>query len=624
MPDIIKYAQYYIVYASAGGNAEAIATRIYNETKTIRQSTEGIVANLHCMTLNKFGVGLKKGDIKLNDKTLVVSVISTTGSGDVPDNGMRFGSCVKRLLKKEDPATFNVYTILLGLGDTNYDNFCGAVMKVNKSFDLLKATRLRDIDKADDERGLELVVEPFIKYILTVLCPSQAIPSSPSTPNEISCALKTTSAEDNIPVKTPNKVFKDTYLCACKTKKILTHEKCRKTIVHMEFDMPSDEIRLNQTRNQIQSILNFVPRKKKTLMDYQPGDAIGIRARQPRPVVEKFCKHFQIEYPKKLLIEKNDLCDTKIGWEEALPCSLYDLLTYYIDITSVVPLHICTRLASYCSNGEDASLLKSLSNPENFNRHIKTAHITITDLLRDFSSCNIKMLDLLQLLPAFQPRYFSIACSPKSHPQQIHIAFKKIKFKAYRRQKDITIKGIATHYLGDIKEDEEVSMFLRPTPEFCLPTPCKAPIVMIAPGTGITPFRSFIQHLAHETEPPKCVLFHGCQKQKMDYLYRDEWSMFPFLSMELACSQEPTAGHWYGGQYVQDLMQMEPRADDIVDIMMNQKGRLYVCGDAKSMASSVNRVLHSLLKRKLDISMAKAKEIVQEWIKQSRYQRDVW
>ena len=322
------------------------------------------------------------------------------------------------------------------------------------------------------------------------------------------------------------------------------------------------------------------------------------------------------------------------------PTCLRTIFTRRVDIMSPVTIPMLQVLSKYTSDQEEkSSILKLTFDTNAYDTQIIKQRANLFDVLTRYPSCRPPLSHLLQELSPITPRFYSISSSPIKHPDEAHIAFSVVKFETPPPLRSTKI-GCCTSWLQNkakkfwsSEEQVRVPVFIKPSPSFRLPKNVNTPIIMVGPGTGVVPFRGFLQHrecmLDKKQDENTNWLFYGCRSIKSDFLYRDdlrdfETSGFVNLTLLVASSREADVGGgiWYGGSYVQDYMR--ECAANIVEIMIMKKGYLYVCGDAQGMATQVNRVLHQIVEEECGYTPEQAKELVHSWQKEGRYLKEVW
>lgn len=317
-------------------------------------------------------------------------------------------------------------------------------------------------------------------------------------------------------------------------------------------------------------------------MRYDSGDHLAVYPINNLELVEKI---------GKLCNKDLDTIFTLINTDEEsskkhpfpCPCSYRTALTHYLDITMNPRTHVLKELSEYCSDPAEKEKLKLMAGttPEGkalYQQWIISDNRNIVHILEDLPSCKPALDHLCELLPRLQPRYYSISSSPKLYPNTVHITAVKVEYKTPTNRIN---KGVATTWLAEKlpKEDDypTVPIFIRKS-QFRLPTKPQTPIIMIGPGTGLAPFRGFIQERnvsKGEGKPVgETVLYFGCRKKSEDFLYEDELVEYEnsgLLKLHLAFSRDQKEK-----VYVYHLLEKE--AEEVWRIIGENNGHLYICG----------------------------------------------
>ncbi|WP_442485011.1 sulfite reductase subunit alpha [Aeoliella sp. SH292] len=241
----------------------------------------------------------------------------------------------------------------------------------------------------------------------------------------------------------------------------------------------------------------------------------------------------------------------------------------------------------------------------------------VLDLLRRFPVARLSGEELAGCLREMTPRLYSIASSQRAHPGEVHLTVGKATTTIGGR----TYKGVAsTMFAERVRTDHPVCVFVHPSHGFTVPADPKAPMIMVGPGTGIAPFRAFLEERAATGATGKNWLFFGDQHAATDFLYRDELDTLAakgqLTKLSLAFSRDQDEKI-----YVQDRMREEGAE---LFAWLESGGYFFVCGDAKRMAADVDRALHDLIATHGGMSQEAAKEYVQTLRAAGRYVRDVY
>ena len=228
---------------------------------------------------------------------------------------------------------------------------------------------------------------------------------------------------------------------------------------------------------------------------------------------------------------------------------------------------------------------------------------------------SISVAELLPLLRKLSPRLYSISSSPKTHPGEVHLTVGAVRYEKHGRHR----KGVASTFLAD-RASDIVKVFVNPSHGFRPPASGDAPMIMVGPGTGIAPFRAFLEERATTGAKGKNWLFFGDQKRSADFLYEEQltaWHKSGFLTrLDLAFSRDQAEKI-----YVQTRM-LENAAE--LWSWLEAGAHFYVCGNASRMAKDVDAALHKAIETAGGKSADDAKAYIEKMKSEKRYQRDVY
>lgn len=241
----------------------------------------------------------------------------------------------------------------------------------------------------------------------------------------------------------------------------------------------------------------------------------------------------------------------------------------------------------------------------------------LLDLLRAFPSARPPLDELLASLEDLQPRLYSIASSPRAHPGEVHLTVGVVRYARNGRDR----QGVASTFLAErLTAGAKLKAFVQPAHGFRLPANGDLPVIMIGPGTGIAPFRAFLEERRATKSKGKNWLFFGDQREATDFLYRAEIEAFQadgtLSRLDLAFSRDGAAK-----VYVQDRMR---QAGAEIWAWLQAGSHVYVCGDASRMARDVDAALRGIVAEHGKMDEAAAKAFVQRLTADKRYQRDVY
>ena len=239
------------------------------------------------------------------------------------------------------------------------------------------------------------------------------------------------------------------------------------------------------------------------------------------------------------------------------------------------------------------------------------------DLFTEYPSAKISAQELVELQRKLMPRLYSISSAPSKYPQEIHLTVAVVRYETNGRARE----GVCSTYLADRARMNEADLpiFVADS-HFGLPANDDAPIIMVGPGTGVAPFRSFVMDRATRGAKGKNWLFFGDQRREHDFLYADEWADYlksgVLTKLDCAFSRDQAQKI-----YVQD--RMKEKAAELWR-WIQEGAYFYVCGDAKRMAKDVDATLHAIVAEQGKMTPEAAVEWVKQFKKDGRYQRDVY
>jgi sulfite reductase (NADPH) flavoprotein alpha-component len=239
------------------------------------------------------------------------------------------------------------------------------------------------------------------------------------------------------------------------------------------------------------------------------------------------------------------------------------------------------------------------------------------DLLAEFPSARPSPQELVEHMRKLMPRLYSIASSPVVHPSEVHLTVAVVRYATNGRER----VGVATTFLAD-----RASVGRTPTPVFIshshfgLPEDGSRDVIMVGPGTGIAPFRAFVQERAAKAAPGRNWLFFGEQRRATDFLYEEDWATWKrqgaLTRLDTAFSRDQLTKI-----YVQDRMRENAAA---LWEWIKGGAHFYVCGDAKRMAKDVDTALHDVIAEGSGKATSEVADYVKIMKKEKRYQRDVY
>ena len=240
----------------------------------------------------------------------------------------------------------------------------------------------------------------------------------------------------------------------------------------------------------------------------------------------------------------------------------------------------------------------------------------VIDFLIEHPSAKFTPEEFVGLLAKLTPRLYSISSSLKAHPEQVHFTIDVVHYESHGRQR----KGVCSSFLAERAENVPVPVFPNAS-RFRLPEDGNAPIIMVGPGTGVAPFRAFLQERKAVGAKGKNWLFFGSQRAKTDYFYEDEFDalkrdgILPRIDCAFSRDQAQKV-------YVQN--RMTENASEIWQWLDGEGAHFFVCGDARRMAKDVDAALRTIVQEQGGKSVDDANEYIEKLKSDKRYKRDVY
>lgn len=335
--------------------------------------------------------------------------------------------------------------------------------------------------------------------------------------------------------------------------------------------------------------------------DFEVGDSLGVHVTNEPTLVDAIIE--RLGAPAVLEVDCPD------GSRR----SLREVLLKVCDIGRPIDQAI-EVLASRARDHDEADRLQALA--EGY-PGAEPEDADILDLLLAFPSAQPPVQELISALGVLQPRLYSIASSPKARPGEVHLTVAAVRYRRRGRLR----KGIASVYLAErAKPGSAVPVFVKPAQGFGLPEKRDAPIIMIGPGTGIAPFRAFLEERRETGASGKNWLFFGDQRRATDFLYEEELSSYLrdglLTHLDVAFSRDQAEK-----LYVQHRMRARARE---LWAWLQEGAHLYVCGDATRMARDVEMALAHIIAKQGGMELSAAKAHLAGLAREGRYQRDVY
>lgn len=546
-----------VLYGSQTGNSKKVAHLLSSKVK--ERGFQATVADLNDYPTKN-----------LKAEKIVLLVISTQGEGEPPVAAEEFH---KWLHGPRAPQLEGVKFAVCALGDRSYLQFCQTGKEMDTRFEALGAQRLTT--RVDCDVDFEEAVEGWIHQVLEKL-PAPTVPATLVTGNGASNSAASVSTAAFPATKVAGTTMydrKNPFAAPVLEKIQLNGRGSQKETWHLELSLENSGL------------------------TFEPGDSLGIYATNPESLVKEVLYTAMLNGNKVVSFNGKDDEFRKI-------------LQRDVEL-SVLTREVVENYANWTSNNSLKSLLQDTTALKNF-----LWGRNVADLLREFPAA-MSEATLLGFLRKMPPRSYSIASSLLAHPDEVHLTVAAVRYDFNGRPH----QGVASTFLADrVKTGETVPVFVEHNEYFKLPASDDTDIIMVGPGTGIAPFRAFVEERSERGASGKNWLFFGNPHFETDFLYQIEWlnhlkrGTLDRLDVAFSRDQQDKI-------YVQHRLAERSR---LIFERLENGASFYVCGDKSRMASDVQQAVHQIVAKESGKGDEFAAEYVKNLKKQRRFLEDVY
>jgi sulfite reductase (NADPH) flavoprotein alpha-component len=501
----------------------------------------------------------------LKNESHLLIVASTNGEGEAPDDAIEFHEF---LLGKKAPKLPNLSYSVLALGDSSYEFFC----QTGKDFDeRLQALGAKQVaPRVDCDVDYDSECESWTLSIVESLKDELIQADSALTPVSYIGDLPTAGATSQYSKQNP-------FAAEFSLSQKITGRDSAKDVRHIEIDLGESGL------------------------TYQVGDALGVWFENDEALVAK------------LLTELNFSGDEKITLKvsgEVQEFSLQEALINQLEITQTAPAFI----EFWAQHSQDSKLL-ALASDKNSAREFAGEHQVI-DVV-NLAKADVDAQSLVNALRKITPRLYSIASAQSEVEEEVHLTVGVVSYDA---NGDTRTGGASGFLCQRLEEGQKVRVFVEHNDNFRLPQSDDTPVIMIGPGTGVAPFRAFMQEREARDATGDNWMFFGDQTFTQDFLYQVEWQNYLksglLTRMDVAFSRDQAEKI-----YVQD--RLKEQASDVFS-WLERGAHLYICGDANRMAKDVHQTLVEIIQEHGKLSAEQAEDYLKSLRSNKRYQKDVY
>ncbi|KAL2222287.1 NADP/FAD dependent oxidoreductase [Thermoascus aurantiacus ATCC 26904] len=627
-----------IFYGSQTGTAEDYASRLAKEGSQ-RFGLKTMVADLEDYDYDNLD--------KFPEDKVAFFVLATYGEGEPTDNAVEFFQFItgddfpfESGSSADDKPLSNLKYVAFGLGNNTYEHYNAMVRRVDAALTRLGAKRIGAAGEGDDGAGT--MEEDFLAWkepMWQELAKVMGLEEREAVYEPVFSVTEEDSMspeDDNVYLGepthghlhgsgTPPFSAQNPYIAPIVESRELFTVKDRNCL-HMEIDVSGSNL------------------------TYETGDHIAVWPTNAGAEVDRFLKVFGLEEKRHTVITIKGL-DITAKVPIPTPTTYDAAVRYYMEICAPVSRQFMSSLAAFAPDETaKAELVRLGGDKDYFQEKVSSQCFNIAQALESITSkpfSSVPFSLLIEGINKIQPRYYSISSS--SLVQKDKISITAVVESTRIPGATHIVKGVTTNYLlalkqkqnGDPEPDPHALTYAINGPRnkyegirvpvhvrhsnFKLPSDPSKPIIMIGPGTGVAPFRGFIQEraalAARGEKIGTTILFYGCRNRNEDFLYKDEWKTYEdqlgdSFKLITAFSRETAQK-----VYVQHKLRENAA---LVNDLLLQKANLYVCGDAANMAREVNIALGQIIAEQRGLPPEKGEEIVKQMRNNGTYQEDVW
>lgn len=595
-----------ILYGSETGTAASLA----HELSTL-------LARHHFHPTLLCASAITPSDLPTNP--LLIFVCATTGQGELPTSTRPLW---KFLLRRRLPTDWLAGTefTTFGCGDSTYAGFNWAVRKLHRRLLQLGAVEVAERGEGDEQHadGIDGAFLPWSSRLLEVLLERYPLPEGVlPIPKEVLLPPKwvlevattgaaagetETEAEPGpvtAPVESTHVPRPGALLGVVDMNERVTPETHFQDVRHITITLPSP-------------------------VAYAPGDTVSLLPKNHPDDVSHLLTlqswHNIADQPLRLLpnpsLPPDALPPSPIPYPVS-PLTLRTLLTHHIDLNAIPRRSFFSAIAALSTDPTHAERLWEFTDPQYTDElydYTTRPRRSILEVLQEFSSVQIPVQRILDVLPVLLERRFSIASAPSTTRAQVEILVAVVRYKTIIKK---LRQGVCTRWLSGLAPGAELTVAFQ---RGGLGDAAGRPVVMVAPGTGVAPMRALVGARVAAGEAAKNVLFFGCRNEGADYFFREEWEALEAqgkVSVYTAFSRDQKAK-----RYVQHVIR--EKGKEVYEAVVEQGGTVFVCGSSGRMPSAVREALVEVFERWGGMERGDAEETLKKLETGGRWRQETW
>jgi sulfite reductase (NADPH) flavoprotein alpha-component len=491
---------------------------------------------------------------------ILMMIVSTHGEGEPPDNAL---SLHEFLHGKRAPTLLDLRFSVLSLGDSSYEFFCQTGKEFDSRLEELGGTRI--YPRIDCDLDYDELADEWMKGVVGSLRGVERGSTVPK-PESAQIASKT-------------KYSRNTPFTAEILENInLNGRGSNKETRHLELSLEGSGF------------------------TFEPGDSLGIYPKNEPDLVNLLLDELVWDPDEEVTVNKQG--DVH---------KLKDALLSFYEIT-VLTKPLLEKVNRLTSNNDLRELL-SAGNKQKLKAYLVGRDLL--DLIRDFGPWGGSAQEFVSILRKMPARLYSIASSLSANPDEVHLTISAVRYEAHGRER----KGVCSILAAErLQPGDSLPVYIQQNENFKLPEDPQTSIIMVGPGTGVAPFRSFLQEREEMKAKGNSWLFFGDQHFVTDFLYQTEWQKWlkdgVLTKMDVAFSRDR-------GEKVYVQHRMLAQSNELFE-WLQTGAYLYICGDEQHMAHDVHNTLLAIISKEGGMSLEQAEAYIAEMQQQKRYQRDVY
>ncbi|MES1914358.1 MAG: hypothetical protein MHM6MM_006443 [Cercozoa sp. M6MM] len=359
---------------------------------------------------------------------------------------------------------------------------------------------------------------------------------------------------------------------------------------------------------------------KAARLRYKTADNLAIFACNDRRRAAKMCEHLEVHPQTVFTMSKRDPTS---GHKFPTPrvCTAHAALTWYVDISGAMRKSVVRDLLTFAEDGADRAFLKRMiqNNDEGkalWKSEVEQPGLGILELLQKFKSVRVPFAAFVELMPRLQPRLYTISSSSRVQPHQVSVTAKLVRDVL----PDGRVRnGVCSTFLSEIRPGKDEVMVLVEESTFRLPRKAATPVIMVGPGTGVAPFRAFVQETQKLDKSGDWWLAFGCRHEARDFIYRDELqgaADAKKIELVTAFSRDQK-----DKIYVQH--RVKEHGERLFELIDKHNAHVYVCG-ATGMGRSVRDAFVHIIETQSGMTSGNAVEYVHKMQSDGRYVQELW